>query len=245
MLRSGMDWQQRSGGEGRAAEGSGLAAMDRSGKPVSGDQWNGRAARERAGTDWTEAARHGGDRMGMAGMVLLFNYREFAMSAVFEFGNTLNSLLNDVPESAQQVGDELERIRNKFGGELKPRDVVNEQRPKKAKFHKCFEWDDNAAADKYRDQQARLLIQSVKVVYQDSNGEEQSVRAWSSIRNEDRKTVYVPTLDAMTDEQQSREIIQAAVNSLVSWRKRWSDLNTCLNAVGKVDEAIADLQSKV
>jgi len=31
MLRSGMDWQQRSGGEGRAAEGSGLA--------VTGWEW--------------------------------------------------------------------------------------------------------------------------------------------------------------------------------------------------------------
>ena len=47
------------------------------------------------------------------------------------------------------IGDEIE--------EIQPEDIVEAARDESKELHKCFEWDDNKAAEKYRLHQARQL----------------------------------------------------------------------------------------
>ena len=61
--------------------------------------------------------------------------------------------------TADQAAHELERIRKKFG--LTPRNVVEQSRPDDSPLHGCFEWDDSAAAERYREGQARTIIRAV------------------------------------------------------------------------------------
>lgn len=68
--------------------------------------------------------------------------------------------------SAEDVGEELTRIHDKHG-QLEPALVVKESRPKSACLHKAFEWNDQAAAEEYRIQQARQIINVVTVVHED------------------------------------------------------------------------------
>lgn len=68
--------------------------------------------------------------------------------------------------SAEDVGAELTRIHDKHG-ELQPSLVVRESRPKSACLHKVFEWNDQTAAEEYRIQQARQIINIVTVVHED------------------------------------------------------------------------------
>ncbi len=68
------------------------------------------------------------------------------------------------------VVDELTRIREKRG-RLTARDVWQESRRKDRPLHNEFEWDDRAAADLYRDQAARRVIQSIIVVRADDSAE--------------------------------------------------------------------------
>ena len=66
-----------------------------------------------------------------------------------------------MPVDAQTAGDELERVYKKRG-DIKPSTLVEESRPASAPLHRCFEWDDAIAAEKYRESQAsyplRLLL---------------------------------------------------------------------------------------
>lgn len=62
------------------------------------------------------------------------------------------SLHKDV--DAQKVADEILGI----GDEVTAEEVVNAARDVSRELHKCFEWDDSAAAEKWRTQQARVLF---------------------------------------------------------------------------------------
>ena len=58
---------------------------------------------------------------------------------------------------AQKVADEI--------GENKvtPQEVLEKARDENSELHKCFEWNDSVAAEKYRLQQARAII--INLVY--------------------------------------------------------------------------------
>lgn len=62
------------------------------------------------------------------------------------------SLHKDV--DAQKVADEILGI----GEEVTAEEVVNAARDESSELHKCFEWDNNVAAEKWRTQQARVLF---------------------------------------------------------------------------------------
>lgn len=62
------------------------------------------------------------------------------------------SLHKDV--DAQKVADEILGI----GEEVTAEEVVDAARDESYELHKCFEWDNNAAAEKWRTQQARVLF---------------------------------------------------------------------------------------
>lgn len=61
---------------------------------------------------------------------------------------------------ADTAGRELERIRTARGRLTAP-EIVDEARPADALLHPAFEWDNNAAAEKYRQQQASTLTRAV------------------------------------------------------------------------------------
>lgn len=61
-----------------------------------------------------------------------------------------------IPVDAQTAGEELQRIYQEKGG-LNPSDIVEESRHDSAPLHPCFEWDDETAAEKYRQTQAMQL----------------------------------------------------------------------------------------
>jgi len=57
----------------------------------------------------------------------------------------------------------LTRIAKTNGGVLKVDDVLEEARKKDSVLHRHFEWDDSEAAEQYRRQQARALIQRCRI----------------------------------------------------------------------------------
>ena len=62
-------------------------------------------------------------------------------------------------KDAQEIGEELEKIKTKEN--LTPISVVERAKNKKSILHKLFEWDDSEAAEQYRLQQARNIVNHV------------------------------------------------------------------------------------
>ncbi len=169
--------------------------------------------------------------------------------AVYRWAKTFNLLasgvsLNDKLD-AQDVGDELDGIRAKHGF-VRPEQIVEKAKPKRAKLHNVFEWDDRAGAERYRLEQARLLVRSVKVIYEDSDGKVAEVRAFTSIKNPEGKgRIYIPTEEGMERRETRDEILMQCLSGLIRWRKRWAEYNELADTVKIIDQATASIEQLV
>lgn len=79
----------------------------------------------------------------------------------------------------QVIGEALAEITGQNEGRLTPEAVVSAARSSNHPLHPHFEWDDSAAAEMYRQEQARNIIRIVRVV--DDEGKDGTSRAYHSI----------------------------------------------------------------
>lgn len=87
------------------------------------------------------------------------------------------------------AGRELERIRKKYQ-QLQPRLVVAESQAEDAVLHPIFEWNDDKAANSFRESQARNLIRSVLIVRDKNTSEPMYVHVRRDKRDDNS---YEPT----------------------------------------------------
>ena len=123
------------------------------------------------------------------------------------------------PISAQTAGEELHRI-YADKGKLKPADVVGESRPESAPLHPCFEWDDEVAAEKYREVQAGNLIHSITVVHETPPHEPVEVRAFVKPLE-----TYAPIDVVVNSEEQMDALLKSALAELKAFEKKYSTLS--------------------
>lgn len=134
------------------------------------------------------------------------------------------------------VAQELELIREKHGGILRPADVVAFARDPQTALHGEFEWDDDRAAEQYRLEQARLIIRcAVRVVGENSP----PIRAYVSLYNDRRAGDSYRTLeDALRDPELRKQLFAQALREAESWRMRYERLSELKPVV----RAITNLQ---
>lgn len=83
----------------------------------------------------------------------------------------------DIDDAVQ----ELERIEGLYGS-LTPEFVLDASRPKHAVLHRLFEWDDTVAAEHYRLQQARTILNNIEVTIV-SNGQPKQIAVYEVIKH--------------------------------------------------------------
>ena len=124
---------------------------------------------------------------------------------------------------AQKVADEIGE------NSITPQEVLEKAKDESLELHKCFEWDNNAAAEKYRLQQARAII--INLVYVPKGKEEQPVRCFQITAE---KSVYQPTKRFLVQENQYQQLLARAKAELESFRRRYETVTE----LEKVFEAI-------
>lgn len=141
-----------------------------------------------------------------------------------------------VKVAAQLAGEELERIRTWNNGRLEPEAVVRESAAPGAPLHDEFEWNNRAAAECYRLDQARYLIRSIGVVVDRDDEDARPVRAFVSVqRDEDRS--YTSTAHALADPELRAQVIAQAWCELEAWRKRHAELIELARVFTVIDQA--------
>lgn len=138
-----------------------------------------------------------------------------------------------MPVPAQTAGEELERIYQAHGA-IDPAFVVDESRPESAPLHPCFEWDDHIAAEKYRQNQARMVIRSVVTVQETHSGQPVSVRAFVQTETE-----YKPISVAMSSEEQMEELLGTALQELSAFRRKYAVLSALMPVFSAIDQITA------
>lgn len=145
--------------------------------------------------------------------------------------------------SAQIVGEEMERIREEYGGVTKE-NFLEAARPSDSVTHCLFDWDDSVAGEKWRLHQSKVIIGSVKmtVCAETPQGKtEYKVRAFVNKEvDDDRKpAVYIPFLEAMngTESETTRRItVENAKRELFQFANKFRTYEEFAGVIDEIDK---------
>lgn len=116
---------------------------------------------------------------------------------------------------------ELERIT--------PEKVLERAKDENSELHKCFEWNNDVAAEKYRTIQAGNVV---RMLYIEPKGEDTPpVRVLS--RTSD--TVYQPTRIFLTNTTEYENLLKRALSELESFRKKYETLSELEQLFEQID----------
>lgn len=132
--------------------------------------------------------------------------------------------------SAQTAGEEITRIRERHGT-LEPHDVVVESRDESAVLHSCFEWDNDVAAERFRDQQARVLIGNLVTVNVCGQETSAPTRAFVHIMND-----YMPVETVVAVKEYTDEMLSKALSELKSFETKYQTLTELRPVFKAIDE---------
>lgn len=113
--------------------------------------------------------------------------------------------------------------------DITPQTVLEKAKDKKSELHKCFEWDNDAAAEKYRIIQAGNVIRMLYIV--PSNKDVPPVRVLSRTSN----TVYQPTRTFVTNKNEYEDLLKRALSELESFRKKYNTLSELEQVFEQID----------
>ena len=137
------------------------------------------------------------------------------------------------------VGAELEELSGKGPeGQLTPDALVDAARRSNGPLHSLFEWDDAAAAQQHRLEQARGIIASLVItVKMTPKAEPTTMRAFVNVVKNGQQGYR--TLDSAMAETELREqVVQRAWNELLSWRQRYAEYRELATAIAAVNVAV-------
>lgn len=121
--------------------------------------------------------------------------------------------------SNEVIRSELLRIMQNNGGMLSAVDVVKEAKSESSPLHKHFEWDDTEAATKWREEQARNLIRSVKITV--LNEKPVEFRAFVSLASDRVSGAgYRHIEEVLNNEFMRRQLADEMANTAEKWAER-------------------------
>lgn len=121
---------------------------------------------------------------------------------------------------ANKVGKELEKIESK--GELTRDAVLEYAKNKKSELHKCFEWDDKIAGEKFRLYQATNVLTSISIVYEEEP--KRTTRMYVNIKNEKEKREYKNIISVLENDEEYKQLLDKAERDFVSYKEKYQSI---------------------
>lgn len=103
--------------------------------------------------------------------------------------------------------------------EITPQNVVDLARNKNSVIHNDFEWNDTVAGEKYRNIQARQMIQNFAIVQEDKEAEPVRALQISTTVNE-----YKPVEIILRNEGEYQSLLKRALGELEAFKRRYQTL---------------------
>jgi hypothetical protein len=138
-------------------------------------------------------------------------------------------------EVAAEVVDALEKLAIRCGGKLVPDDVVAEARNPRSPLHQHFEWDDSEAAEKWRKEQARSLIASVRVVFIENDKPVEPLRYFINVPVPQQE-YYMNAQAAFSDIGTRSIILVRAIADLHALQRRYGELEELASVWGELNK---------
>ena len=119
---------------------------------------------------------------------------------------------------AQKVAEEITSI----GESPTPQDIVNAARNPDTELHKCFEWDDAIAAERYRIVQARYVVHHLVIEEKEAPTDRPEIRMFY------KPTIgegYRETKKIVRNEDAYRDLLAQAYAELRAFKAKYSMLS--------------------
>lgn len=142
----------------------------------------------------------------------------------------------------QAIGEVLQALTEKAGGDLKPEAVVDAARDRQNALHAHFEWDDKVAAEAHRLDQARNIIRIIRVEDEDAVGG--NTRAFVSISG-NSGVAYKPMAVVKKSHDLQLALLKAAERDLDAFKARYRELKDICDLVETARERVVTRRSKI
>lgn len=119
-------------------------------------------------------------------------------------------------------------------GRLTARALLDENRPASAPLHDAFEWDDTAAAELYREGQARQIIRCLCVVHEQA----EPTRAFFNIERTAPNYNKIETI--LQSEDDAEKLRRTVLGELNAIRKKYQTINAFAEIWAAIDHAIEE-----
>ena len=134
---------------------------------------------------------------------------------------------------AQKVGEEIYSLADKDTKEISTKSVVDKARDEDSAMHNLFEWNDEIAAEKYRERQAGNIIRSIVFVKTDQESGEKEASPIRVFYSQGHGTnAYKPTSYVVQNKSEYERLLAQAYEELRIFKKKYSYLS-------ELDEIIA------
>ena len=110
-----------------------------------------------------------------------------------------------------------------IGEEVTPQEVVDYARDKDTELHKCFEWKDRVAAEKYRLHQARAVMQNIITVVADKGDDDtdKSVTVRAIVSTNKYETKYETVTRAIENPESFARIQTSMLKDIQIFKQRY------------------------
>lgn len=136
--------------------------------------------------------------------------------------------INFYKADAEKCYKELQSIGDKCTAEQ----VVEKAKDKNTELHKCFTWDNDIAAEKWRLHEARVLISNIVYTQDKESNEPSKVRA---IYFSDTEKSYKPISLIIQNKSEYEQLLERAYSELRSFKQKYSSLNELSEIMELID----------
>lgn len=113
--------------------------------------------------------------------------------------------------------------------QITPKAILDFARDENSELHKCFEWDNDSAAEKYRTIQAGNVIRMLYIVPKNANAPPVRVLSRTS------DTVYQPTRTFVKNQNEYEDLLKRALSELESFRLKYKTLSELEQVFEQID----------
>jgi hypothetical protein len=149
----------------------------------------------------------------------------------------------DAKADPNKVGPELERLRNKHGGVLTPKQVVDAAASRRSPLHAIiFEHGDTKSARLHRETVARSVLRTIRVIVT-TDGEPRQRRIYVHVKKDEQRDAGYANIKTI-DADSAEAVMEDARRGLAQWRARYKELSEhwpgLFDAIDEVLEDIAE-----
>ena len=133
--------------------------------------------------------------------------------------------------NAEAVYHEIQTLGNSYT----PDDIVELAKDESTELHKCFEWDDTIAAEKWRKHTARLICCSLQVVVEKEEKEPVTYRLIQIDRSEQ---AYKPVMMTVRNDDEYGRLLKQAKLELKAFKERYKKITELETVIDEIDRII-------